>query len=483
MDGYRKSLTQPPSAWLARVASLLALLLMMALATRRAWLSDDAYITFRTVDNFINGYGLNWNPAERVQSYTHPLWMFLLSAATLFTHEFYVTPILLSLALTAICGILLWRTSDSSKTAAPLLLLLSFSPIFIDFSTGGLENPLSHALMAAFLLVYLRGKPTRLRPLWLSLLASLAAFNRLDTMLLYLPALLAVWLKERKWSTLGWLTLGQTPLVLWEAFSLLYYGFPFPNTFYAKLNTGIPQAELWQHGWYYLQHALRFDPLLPAMLLAVIVFVLWRRRLDVAAIVVGMLLYLVYILSIGGDFMGGRFFSVLMVAGAGILAQIQVSRLRLPQWAALFVPVIILGLLAPLPTYKVLSAEIQQHPDRGIFDQHAIADERQTYFFHTGFLLALQGEQMPQHWYIDKAREAASQAAASHQTYVTPQINIGIFGFYAGPQVHIVDRYALSDPLLSRLPTFRTYNWRIGHFTRPIPEGYLETLASGRNQL
>ena len=32
----------------------------------------------RTVDNFVNGYGLTWNVAERVQAYTHPLWMFLL---------------------------------------------------------------------------------------------------------------------------------------------------------------------------------------------------------------------------------------------------------------------------------------------------------------------------------------------------------------------------------------------------------------------
>jgi hypothetical protein len=39
-----------------------------ALVVRNAWLSDDAYITFRTVDNFIHGYGLTWNVAERVQS-------------------------------------------------------------------------------------------------------------------------------------------------------------------------------------------------------------------------------------------------------------------------------------------------------------------------------------------------------------------------------------------------------------------------------
>ena len=27
-----------------------------------AWIGDDAYITFRVVDNFINGYGLTFNP-------------------------------------------------------------------------------------------------------------------------------------------------------------------------------------------------------------------------------------------------------------------------------------------------------------------------------------------------------------------------------------------------------------------------------------
>ena len=46
-----------------------------------SWIGDDAFITFRVVDNFVHGYGLTFNPAERVQAYTHPLWMLLLSAA------------------------------------------------------------------------------------------------------------------------------------------------------------------------------------------------------------------------------------------------------------------------------------------------------------------------------------------------------------------------------------------------------------------
>ena len=64
-----------------------------------AWIGDDAYITFRVVDNFINGYGLTFNPDERVQAYTHPLWMLLLSAAYAVTSNLFYTTLALSYAL------------------------------------------------------------------------------------------------------------------------------------------------------------------------------------------------------------------------------------------------------------------------------------------------------------------------------------------------------------------------------------------------
>jgi len=76
---------------------------------RRAWISDDAYITLRTVDNFVNGYGLTWNVAERVQTYTHPLWMFLLSIFYFITREPFYTTILISLLTTGIAIYLLLK--------------------------------------------------------------------------------------------------------------------------------------------------------------------------------------------------------------------------------------------------------------------------------------------------------------------------------------------------------------------------------------
>jgi arabinofuranosyltransferase len=56
-------------------------------------------------------------------------------------------------------------------------------------------------------------------------------------------------------------------------------------------------------------------------------------------------------------------------------------------------------------------------------------------------------------------------------------------GFYAGPDVHIIDALALADPLLARLPAKRNLSWRPGHFERAIPSGYEDTIRTGTNAL
>ena len=48
--------------------------LFAVVLVRTAWVSDDAYITFRTVDNFLAGYGLRWNVGERVQTLGSRAW-------------------------------------------------------------------------------------------------------------------------------------------------------------------------------------------------------------------------------------------------------------------------------------------------------------------------------------------------------------------------------------------------------------------------
>jgi hypothetical protein len=73
---------------------------------------------------------------------------------------------------------------------------------------------------------------------------------------------------------------------------------------------------------------------------------------------------------------------------------------------------------------------------------------------------------------------------------------VGALSLLAGPAVHVVDPFGLGDPLLARLPALpvdplamagrphaRGRSWRIGHFARATPTGYIESLRSGRNQI
>src|SRR5688572_32826661 len=91
-----------------RLVVLAIAVAFLLLLIRTAWLDDDAYITFRTIDNFLNGYGLRWNVVNRVQAYTHPLWMFVMTGAAAITGEVFFASILLSVvACAATVGVVL----------------------------------------------------------------------------------------------------------------------------------------------------------------------------------------------------------------------------------------------------------------------------------------------------------------------------------------------------------------------------------------
>ena len=88
-----------------------------------AWVAEDAFITFRAVDNLLAGHGPVWNIGERVQVYTHPLWYLLLSIGTALTgSSFYVSLLLSWLCLVGIAWIVsrLIRTQMQNQWGWPL---------------------------------------------------------------------------------------------------------------------------------------------------------------------------------------------------------------------------------------------------------------------------------------------------------------------------------------------------------------------------
>ncbi len=68
---------------------------------------------------------------------------------------------------------------------------------------------------------------------------------------------------------------------------------------------------------------------------------------------------------------------------------------------------------------------------------------------------------------------------AQHPTTVL-QPTVGAVGYYLGPRRHVIDTLALGDPLLARLPA--KPRWRVGHYERAVPEGYVESVATDSNR-
>jgi tetratricopeptide (TPR) repeat protein len=200
-----------------------------------------------------------------------------------------------------------------------------------------------------------------------------------------------------------------------------------------------------------------------------------KRHLALAA---GGACYLIYVVKIGGDFMSGRFTTASLFCAVAILASTPLASLRSGLLA-----ISIVGLLGLWSPYSPM----RTGADYGLDPEHlalrrGIADERAHYQQHAGLINAKQNGGEPQHLFAIRGRRRA-RLRQDHDRAPLVCGNIGYYGFYAGRDLHLVDRHALADPLLSRLPTINTGAWRIGHFKRAIPNGYLKTLETGENQI
>jgi arabinofuranosyltransferase len=437
---------------------------LMCLVVRQAWVAEDAFITLRCVDNWVNGYGLRWNVDERVQAYTHPLWMLALTAAYFVSRAPFYASVALGILTTALALIILVKLARSPGHALAALLLVGSSRSFVDFSTSGLENPLCHALLALFVWQYTTGRARFLR---LVTIAALLALNRLDALLVVTPALLEAGLRSLRErgvrATVRDSVVGAAPCLAWELFSIIYYGFLLPNTAYAKLNTAIPHGELVRQGIAYTIRTIAWDlPVAIGIGLGVGVAIA-GRRLPHVLLAAGLMLYVAYVVRIGGDFMLGRFYTLPLMA-AGCLVAISTLPLERPLQTLLF--------LLPF-TWLLWHPSVQQAPAGNDFNRTGLVDERAMF---RGNTLAMYDRftMLPTNpWVNDGRRDREAHAA------LVFAINIGMRGFYGGPAVHYVDTLALTEPLLARLPARFDPQWRVGHYQREVPEGYARTLEAG----
>lgn len=489
---------QDDSVWwtrsrIARTTLGLALFgLLSALFVRSSWVGDDAYIIFRAVDNLHHGYGLRWNVAERVQVFTCPLWTLLVAGVSFVTSDFYYTVLALSFVLCLASVLWAWHRRREQGGFFLLVLLLASSKAFVDYTSSGLETPLSFLLVLVFYLEYFHLDERRMdarRRVLLALVAGLAFTTRPDTALLYVLPLgyLAV-AGFRRTGIRGALELGvgALPVLVWEAVSVVYYGFLFPNSYYAKLGLGIPAGTLLRQGAYYLWNSLLFDPITLVTVLFALVYAALGRRLRPALAAASALLYVAYTVRIGGDFMSGRFFALPFVVSALVLST---ATLRARMRVIVVSAVLVYNLVHPWSPARTDPGAPWDHP---FTVYRHINDEAGGYRRGTSMLLYfpftgdLPSETFPKHDQYERwAKRGSFLREAGSQVAVPVGSGVGYLGFFAGPRPFIIDGFAVTDPLLARLivPAEARLDFAPGHVLRPIPAGYVESVITGENRI
>jgi len=221
------------------------------------WTVDDAFITFRYVDNFVSNGDFTWNVGEdRVQGYTGIAWPLVLSGVRAAGVPVVAASQILGSIAFLCSGVLLLVISRGLRIRGrfqlAIIALYLLSPIGITNSLAGLETVFFSATLLLTLTLLQRG--IRLQTVKSELVMVIAALLpplvRPEGAVMTLLAILAyaVFLLSVQPSRLVRFViyagiLSATALIIYVAVSLTYYDSILPNTFYAKSVGGYYVAE------------------------------------------------------------------------------------------------------------------------------------------------------------------------------------------------------------------------------------------------
>ena len=428
------------------LASSILAVCALGLALSRVWVADDAYITFRHINQFLAGNGLTYNTLEHVEGFTHPLWALLLCFFGWLGAPISGTAVTMNLlCAAALLAAVVW--SDGEHGPLGIALLVSCSG-FIDFATSGLETPMTMAF------IYAAYQTPRIlsRPAGTGTALGLAYLCHPDVAVLGLAAFLMA-LSEA--TALGWrrslrdlarflAALVSAPL-LWHVFRLGYYGDLLPNTYYAK-NGG----SYWSQGFAYVLDFATYAPLSALGLLWLASLATldvsqthavveanreprFRRAFGLLAIV----LHIVVVARVGGDFMG---FRLLLPDLAAVVALCAGSLKRLPEATR---PVAQTGLFAA----ALGSLFVQPTPPH---ERDLIVNERLN--FASAFTKASDAfTGRPRHLWWNEGRLFRSfQECIGEPDLLVEYPNIGYYGVAAGTRVSVIDGNGLVDRFVAR---------------------------------
>lgn len=526
-----------------RRSLLLAVPVLVAFAWlvwQHRWLHEDGLINLRVVTNLLNGHGPVYNVGERVEAFTSPAQVFVLTLGSILTlgrlpieQVVFVTGLLCATGGLA-AGIRgathLWATDDDEATVPLGALVFAAIPFTWDFSTSGHEGAVSFLwLGVAFLLLARRrrdlaaaagatdraGAPSVTGPGWALIWLGAGPVLRPE-FALFSAAFAAAWL----WLHRGHLT-GWWRTVLWlaslsgvyQVFRMGYYGLLVPNTALAKL--GGPHGV--SDGLTYVANFARPIALwLPLLLLSAGLVLALRNRPDgdrlvvVAAIVLPAVLQVAYLVEIGGDYINGRLLVAplfALLAPTFVLPERAFRRSDRP----LPVPVTI-GAVAVVgwacicatsmraPWQADSSNFLSSKWDARSFAIHRwVRDDARSIDAYSQTFLAGPANTLIRNdaqaggdlLVLDDPFDPQVIQLAPGSGAIVSSTTVGALGVAVGPDVRIIDRLSLADPIGSHLPVTGTtaghlrklsvpWVWaRAGHAADPASKAAAKAMTCG----
>ena len=470
-----------------RFLTLIGFILVVAAL---AWQSDDAYHGYVMSRRLVWGQGFVYNVEERATASTCPLFSLVIAAAYFITREMYFTSLAVCTIFSALAYyIFAYKLCNTKSQVLTGFAAMIGSQAFISYTTSGLENSLLFLLSALFIWKMSEKDKYNARDmLLLAIIFSLSAMTRMDSVLLFIPLIVWIYLFRRdKVSFIGAVgigILGLMPFILWECFATFYFGFPFPNPAYVKLGTSIAQSEYYQRGvTYTIYTAMEDMPVLIVPLIFVVISVLSKKVKYILASL-GVVLYGIYVIRIGGDFMMGRHFTNLFfisVCMTALLFKTEAGTVKnIVKYQKLFIASVVAAVLFSATFGRTVG---MQYISGHLFGSQ-ISDEREYYFGTTGLYnnirsLIRDGRLCVSDTWNDNATDDIRQQGVRGNIIENAA---GILVYY-NPDIYLNDTYSLGDPFLSKLPAKYNPNWRVGHIRREVPEGYRESIWSGKNKI
>ncbi|MBN1429021.1 MAG: hypothetical protein JXB07_11595 [Anaerolineae bacterium] len=224
--------------------SVVSAAIIAAILTADFWnyTQDDVFITYTYSRNIAQGRGFVFNPGERVQGTTTPLYTLLMSGVYLITPDLLHAGNLLStIFLVLACGLVvsLMRSELSAYSRFAIAVMLATLPlVYVSF---GMETLLYCALLMLAFRLWGQGHRR-----WAMLAAAALTWTRADGIVLggvlWLVAAWEAWRDntERpipaRVSRFPWVLglIYMAGILPWFGFAWVYFGTPLPNTLSAK---------------------------------------------------------------------------------------------------------------------------------------------------------------------------------------------------------------------------------------------------------